>query len=157
MTKREDTAAQVRTLRERAQDAALDVLPRVAMQQIVRQRVNSHIPLEFEPSQLRAVAAEAAAAAIEDAYPPGHEREERLAATRQSLERLWLGSAAKKGVQAVTPKQRAKRSPRMTRFHAAQERMAATRGRPLAPPGPEELALFDLTDIDTKEHHHDHE
>lgn len=97
MTNRQDTGAQVRTLRERAQDAALDALPRVAMQQIVRQRVDTHIPLEFEPSQLREVAAEAAAAAIEDAYPPGPEREERLAAARQNLAGLWLGATAKKG------------------------------------------------------------
>ncbi|MGJ0388764.1 hypothetical protein [Microbacterium sp. CGR1] len=97
MTNRQDAGSQVRSMRERAQDAALDALPRIAMHQIVRERVDSHIPLDFEPSQLREVAAQAAAAAIEDAYPPGAERDERLAAARQNLERLWLGSVAKKG------------------------------------------------------------
>lgn len=55
----------------------------------------------------------------------------------------------------MTTNRHRKRSQRTARFHAAQQRMAATRHQAPPPLEPEELALFDLTDFDPKEQDHD--
>lgn len=89
-----------RTLRQRAQDAALDALPRLALLRLVRSRLDAAIPLDFDPTDLREVARTAAEAVIEEALPPGPEREEGLRIVRNNITSQWLGQTAKAGFQA---------------------------------------------------------